>query len=83
MRLSALLCPLLVYGWLGSPRLGVAGSAVANLSGQWLAALLFGRSLLAEGAPLKGTYPASEETDRRFREWREEMRRAGRPILSS
>jgi putative MATE family efflux protein len=49
--LSALLCPLLVYGWLGSPRLGVAGSAVANLSGQWLAALLFGRALLAEGVP--------------------------------
>ncbi len=51
--LSALLCPFLVYGWLGLPRLGLAGSAVANLSGQWLAALLFGRSLLAEGVPLR------------------------------
>jgi putative MATE family efflux protein len=51
--LSALLCPLLVYGWLGLPRLGLAGSAVANLSGQWLAALLFGRALLAEGVPLR------------------------------
>ncbi len=29
--LSALLCPLLVYGWLGVPRCGLAGSAVANL----------------------------------------------------
>jgi putative MATE family efflux protein len=56
--LSALLCPLLVYGWLGSPRLGVAGSAVANLSGQWLAALLFGRALLAEGVPLRLNRPA-------------------------
>jgi len=46
--LSALLCPLLVYGWLGLPRLELAGSAVANLTGQWLAALLFGCALLAE-----------------------------------
>ncbi|MFA1705274.1 MATE family efflux transporter [Mycobacterium intracellulare] len=51
--LSALLCPLLVYGWLGLPRLGLAGSAVANLAGQWLAAVLFGRALLAERAPLR------------------------------
>lgn len=51
--LSALLCPLLVFGWLGFPRLGLAGSAVANLAGQWLAALLFGRALLAEGVPLR------------------------------
>ncbi len=39
------------------------------------------RKLLAEGAPLKGTYPPSEETDRRFREWREQQRQAGRRIL--
>ncbi|HZU47427.1 MAG TPA: MATE family efflux transporter [Mycobacterium sp.] len=51
--LSALLCPLLVYGWLGLPRLGLAGSAVANLVGQWLAALLFGRALLVEQVPLR------------------------------
>ncbi|HET9875656.1 MAG TPA: MATE family efflux transporter [Mycobacterium sp.] len=51
--LSALLCPLLVYGWLGLPRLELAGSAVANLVGQWLAALLFGRALLAERMPLR------------------------------
>ena len=51
--LSALLCPLLVYGWLGVPRLGLAGSAVANLAGQWLAATLFARALLAEGVPLR------------------------------
>ena len=45
---SAALCPLLVYGWLGFPRWELAGSAVANLVGQWLAALLFCRALLAE-----------------------------------
>ena len=53
--LSALLCPLLVYGWLGLPRLGLAGSAVANLLGQWLAAVFFGRALLAERVPLRLT----------------------------
>ncbi len=46
--LSAVLCPLLVYGWLGLPRLELAGSAFANLVGQWLAALLFCRALLVE-----------------------------------
>jgi putative MATE family efflux protein len=51
--LSALLCPLLVYGWLGLPRLQLSGSAVANVVGQWLAALLFGGALLAERAPLR------------------------------
>jgi putative MATE family efflux protein len=49
--LSAVLCPLLVYGWLGLPRWGLSGSAVANLVGQWLAALLFGGALLAERVP--------------------------------
>lgn len=49
---SAVLCPLLVYGWLGMPRLGLAGSAVANLVGQWLAALLFCRALVVERVPL-------------------------------
>lgn len=39
--LSALLCPLLVFGALGMPRWGLAGSAVANCAGQWLSALLF------------------------------------------
>ena len=50
---SAVLCPLLVYGWLGAPRLELAGSAVANLVGQWLAALLFCRALLVERVPLR------------------------------
>ncbi len=51
--LSAVLCPLLVYGWLGMPRLELAGSAMANLVGQWLAALLFCRALVAERVPLR------------------------------
>ncbi len=50
---SAVLCPLLVYGWLGLPRWELAGSAVANLIGQWLAALLFCRALFSEKAPLR------------------------------
>ncbi len=45
---SAVLCPSLVYGWLGMPRLELEGSAVANLVGQWLAGLLFLRALYVE-----------------------------------
>jgi putative MATE family efflux protein len=50
---SAVLCPLLVYGWLGMPRMELKGSAVANLIGQWLAALMFCRALLVERVPLR------------------------------
>jgi putative MATE family efflux protein len=50
---SALLCPSLVYGWFGLPRLGLVGSAVANVVGQWLAAIMFFRALLAEKVPLR------------------------------
>ncbi|MCG5433804.1 MATE family efflux transporter [Mycobacterium sp. MYCO198283] len=50
---SAVLCPLLVYGLCGLPRLELAGSALANAVGQWLAALLFARALLAERVPLR------------------------------
>lgn len=38
---SAPACPALVYGWLGLPTMGLAGSAVANLGGQAVAATLF------------------------------------------
>lgn len=55
--LSALLCPLLVYGWLGLPRWGLAGSAVANLVGQWLAALLFVGALLSERVAWRPDWP--------------------------
>ncbi|MEB3068975.1 MATE family efflux transporter [[Mycobacterium] vasticus] len=50
--LSALLCPLLVFGLLGMPRMGLTGSAVANCAGQWLAGLLFLGALRSERAPL-------------------------------
>ncbi|MHC9293428.1 MATE family efflux transporter [Mycobacterium sp. LTG2003] len=50
---SAVLCPLLVYGWLGMPRMGLPGSAVANVVGQWLAAVLFMWALLAEKVNLR------------------------------
>ncbi|KKB99526.1 MATE family efflux transporter [Mycolicibacter arupensis] len=51
--LSALLCPLLVFGALGLPRWGLAGSAVANCAGQWLSALLFLRALGSERISLR------------------------------
>lgn len=54
---SAVLCPLLVYGWLGAPRLGLPGSAVANIVGQWLAAALFAWALVSEKVPL-GVQPS-------------------------
>ena len=38
---SAVLCPLLVHGLLGSPRLELVGSAVANVIGQGVAGALF------------------------------------------
>ncbi|HCA53804.1 MAG TPA: MATE family efflux transporter, partial [Mycobacterium sp.] len=50
---SAALCPMLVYGWLGMPRWGLVGSAVANLVGQWLAGLLFCRALVSERVSLR------------------------------
>jgi len=50
---SAVLCPLLVFGWAGFPRLGLVGSALANVIGQWLAAGLFGAALWSERAPLR------------------------------
>jgi putative MATE family efflux protein len=51
--LSAVLCPTLVYGLAGMPRMGLSGSAVANLAGQSLAGLLFCRALLAERVSLR------------------------------
>lgn len=55
--LSALLCPVLVFGWFGAPEFGLSGSAVANVVGQWLAAVLFCRALVVEKVPL-GVRPA-------------------------
>ena len=50
---SAVLCPLLVYGWLGLPRWGLVGSAAANLVGQWIAAVLFLAALAVERVCLR------------------------------
>lgn len=50
---SAVLCPTLVYGWFGAPRLELAGSAVANLAGQLVAGGLFISALLAEKVSLR------------------------------
>ncbi len=38
---SAVVCPVLVFGWAGAPRMGLPGSAVANLAGQVIAAAAF------------------------------------------
>lgn len=47
---SAVLCPVLVFGLLGAPELGLVGSAVANVAGQAVSAALFLRALAAERA---------------------------------
>ncbi|MFI1917179.1 MATE family efflux transporter [Nocardia sp. NPDC020380] len=46
LGLSAVLCPVLVHGLLGAPRLELAGSAIANLAGQSVTGGLFVRALL-------------------------------------
>ncbi|WP_316575519.1 MATE family efflux transporter [Nocardia canadensis] len=57
LALSAVLCPVLVYGLFGAPRLELAGSAVANVVGQLVTGGLFGYALLRERVPL-GPHPA-------------------------
>ncbi len=53
LALSAVLCPILVYGLLGAPRMELAGSAVANLVGQSVSGALFGYALLRERVSLR------------------------------
>ncbi|UGT56772.1 MATE family efflux transporter [Nocardia asteroides] len=53
LALSALLCPVLVYGLLGAPRLELAGSAVANVAGQLVSGGLFVSALLRERVSLR------------------------------
>lgn len=48
LAVSAVLCPILVFGLLGAPEWGLVGSAVANLVGQVIAAALFLSALVAE-----------------------------------
>lgn len=50
---SAVLCPLLVHGLWFAPHLGLPGSAVANVAGQTVAAVLFISALLRERVPLR------------------------------
>lgn len=52
LALSAVLCPLLVHGLAGAPRLGLPGSAVANVVGQTVTAALFVSALLRARVPL-------------------------------
>lgn len=46
--LSAALCPVFVFGLAGAPEWGLAGSAVANVLGQLLTAVLFIAALIRE-----------------------------------
>ena len=50
--ISAVLCPALVHGLLGAPRMGLAGSATANLAGQLVSGGLFLNSLVRQQVPL-------------------------------
>lgn len=50
---SAVCCPVLVHGLLGTPRWELAGSAVANVIGQVVSATLFVHALLRVGVSLR------------------------------
>jgi putative MATE family efflux protein len=52
LLVSGVLCVLLVHGLLGAPRMGLAGSAVANVVGQIVTAALFLTALAAERGAL-------------------------------
>ncbi len=54
---SGILCPALVHGLLGAPHLGLPGSAVANVAGQVVTALLFLNALVRERVPLAARWP--------------------------
>ncbi|GGG07663.1 MATE family efflux transporter [Rhodococcoides trifolii] len=49
---STALCPVLVFGWSVAPDMGLEGSAVANVVGQFVAATLFVSAILRERVPL-------------------------------
>ena len=38
--LNIILDPILIFGWFGLPKMGIAGAALATVIGQWVAALL-------------------------------------------
>ena len=53
LALSAILCPILVHGLLGTPRLELVGSAIANVVGQSVSGLLFILALVREKVELR------------------------------
>ena len=53
LAVSAVLCPLLVHGLLGMPRLELAGSAVANVTGQVVSGVLFVGALVRQRVSLR------------------------------
>ncbi|WP_254900627.1 MATE family efflux transporter [Rhodococcus sp. 1168] len=53
LLVSGVLCPMLVHGLLGFPRLELLGSAVANLVGQSIAGCLFIAAISRAGVPLR------------------------------
>lgn len=52
LALSGVLCPVLVHGLLGAPHMGLEGSAVANVAGQVVTAILFVVALVSTRVPL-------------------------------
>ncbi len=53
LALSAVLCPVLVHGLVGAPRMELPGSAVANVVGQAVTAALFVSALVRERVELR------------------------------
>ncbi|WP_373279228.1 MATE family efflux transporter [Skermania piniformis] len=53
LGLSTVLCPMLVHGVAGAPALGLVGSAVANVTGQTVAAALFLAALRRERVSMR------------------------------
>ena len=54
---NIVLDPLLIFGWLGLPALGIAGAAIATVSGQIVAALIVFRGGFRP-SPARRLYPA-------------------------
>lgn len=57
LAVSAVLCPVLVHGLFGAPRMELPGSAVANVAGQVVMAALFLKALIREEVSLGPQWP--------------------------